>query len=65
MKIGDFGLACAMDYDDERRRMICGILNYIVLEVFKGKEGFGYFYEVDMWLLGVILYMLFFGLLLF
>jgi polo-like kinase 1 len=61
VKIGDFGLACAMDHDDERRRTICGTPNYIAPEVLKGKEGPGHSYEVDTWSLGVILYTLLFG----
>lgn len=61
LKIGDFGLACALENDGERRKTICGTPNYIAPEVLKGKEGDGHSYEVDMWSLGVILYTLLFG----
>lgn len=61
LKIGDFGLACVLENDGERRKTICGTPNYIAPEVLKGKEGDGHSYEVDMWSLGVILYTLLFG----
>ena len=29
LKIGDFGLATVLEYDDEKKRTICGTPNYI------------------------------------
>ena len=33
VKIGDFGLACKIEYDGERKRTLCGTPNYIAPEV--------------------------------
>ena len=61
LKIGDFGLACRLDRDDERKTTICGTPNYIAPEVLAGSKGGGHSYEVDVWSIGVILYTLFVG----
>ena len=61
LKIGDFGLACRLERDDERKTTICGTPNYIAPEVLAGSKGGGHSYEVDVWSIGVILYTLFVG----
>lgn len=33
MKIGDFGLACKLLFDGERKKTLCGTPNYIAPEV--------------------------------
>jgi serine/threonine protein kinase len=33
VKIGDFGLACKLQFDGERKRTLCGTPNYIAPEV--------------------------------
>ena len=55
IKIGDFGLATQLSYDDERKRTICGTPNYIAPEVLHGGD-VGHSYQVDIWSLGVVLY---------
>ena len=54
VKIGDFGLACKLQFDGERKRTLCGTPNYIAPEVLEGKNGHSY--EVDMWSIGVVMY---------
>jgi len=59
MKVGDFGLAYKLAFDGERRRTICGTPNYIAPEILESKNGHSY--EVDIWSMGVILYILLIG----
>lgn len=59
IKLGDFGLATKLDFDNEKKRTICGTPNYIAPEVLDGKSGHSY--EVDMWSFGVIIYTLIIG----
>mmetsp|Transcript_12033 Transcript_12033/g.33840 ORF Transcript_12033/g.33840 Transcript_12033/m.33840 type:complete len:934 (-) Transcript_12033:498-3299(-) len=59
IKVGDFGLACQLTHDSERKTTICGTPNYIAPEVLSGKEGHSY--EVDVWSLGVVIYTLLVG----
>ena len=59
MKVGDFGLAYKLAIDGERRRTICGTPNYIAPEILESKNGHSY--EVDIWSMGVILYILLIG----
>lgn len=61
IKIGDFGLACSLENDSQRRKTVCGTPNYIAPEVLMGKQGVGHSYEVDTWSMGVILYTLVYG----
>jgi polo-like kinase 1 len=58
-KIGDFGLATKLEYENDRRKTVCGTPNYIAPEIISGKEGHSY--EVDIWSLGVIIYTLLIG----
>eukprot|EP01017_Pseudomicrothorax_dubius_P022661 TRINITY_DN24502_c0_g1_i1.p1 TRINITY_DN24502_c0_g1~~TRINITY_DN24502_c0_g1_i1.p1 ORF type:complete len:206 (-),score=28.15 TRINITY_DN24502_c0_g1_i1:155-772(-) len=59
LKIGNFKLATKVEYDGERKKTICGCLNYIPPEMLLGEDG--YSYEADVWSLGIILYTLFIG----
>eukprot|EP00286_Rhodomonas_abbreviata_P002457 CAMPEP_0181344388 /NCGR_PEP_ID=MMETSP1101-20121128/32147_1 /TAXON_ID=46948 /ORGANISM="Rhodomonas abbreviata, Strain Caron Lab Isolate" /LENGTH=809 /DNA_ID=CAMNT_0023456189 /DNA_START=326 /DNA_END=2755 /DNA_ORIENTATION=- len=54
VKIGDFGLACKLQFDGERKKTLCGTPNYIAPEVLDGKDGHSF--EVDTWSVGVVLY---------
>ena len=40
IKLGDFGLATKVDYDEERKRTLCGTPNYIAPEVLTKKGEF-------------------------
>lgn len=62
VKIGDFGLVIKVEYDGERKKILCGIFNYIVFEVLSKK---GYSFEVDVWFIGCIMYILLVGKLFF
>ncbi|CAP28863.2 Protein CBR-PLK-1 [Caenorhabditis briggsae] len=57
VKIGDFGLATTVD-GDERKKTLCGTPNYIAPEVL---NKMGHSFEVDIWAVGCILYILLFG----
>ena len=59
LKLGDFGLATRLNFDGERRRSLCGTPNYIAPEILDGKNGHSF--EVDIWSLGVIIYILLIG----
>ena len=54
IKLGDFGLAAKLDFDNEKRHTVCGTPNYLAPEVLSNKTGHSY--EVDVWSLGVVLY---------
>ena len=54
IKIGDFGLACKLSFDGERKKTLCGTPNYIAPEVLDGKNGHSF--EVDVWSIGVVLF---------
>jgi len=59
IKVGDFGLACKLEFDGERRRTVCGTPNYIAPEILENKDGHSY--EVDVWSVGVIIYTMLVG----
>lgn len=58
-KLGDFGLAIKLSFDGEKRRSFCGTPNYIAPEILEGK--IGHSYEVDIWSLGIVLYIFLIG----
>ena len=59
LKLGDFGLATIIEFDGERKRSLCGTPNYIAPEVLDGKKGHSF--EVDIWGIGIIIYVLLIG----
>ncbi len=58
IKLGDFGLATRLEYNEEKKKTICGTPNYIAPEILEGK---GHSYEVDIWSVGVIIYTMLIG----
>ena len=58
LKIGDFGLATKLDYEGEKKKTVCGTPNYIAPEVI---NGISHSYEVDVWAVGIIIYILIIG----
>jgi serine/threonine protein kinase len=56
IKLGDFGLATRLEYNEEKKKTICGTPNYIAPEILEGK---GHSYEVDVWSVGVIMYLIY------
>ena len=54
VKVGDFGLAAQLDFEDRKRTTMCGTPNYIAPEVLAERSLHSY--EVDVWAFGVILY---------
>ena len=59
LKLGDFGLATKLDFEGERKRSLCGTPNYIAPEILDGKTGHSF--EVDIWSIGVCIYILLIG----
>ena len=59
IKLGDFGLAARLEFDNEKRHTVCGTPNYLAPEVLNNRTGHSY--EVDVWSLGVVLYALIVG----
>ncbi len=59
VKVGDFGLALIMKDQDERLTEFCGTPNYMAPEMVESKKG--YSFEVDVWAIGVIMYMMLIG----
>lgn len=61
LKLADFGLAYLLN-SDEMLHASCGTPSFVAPEILRtGKGGHGYGKEVDMWSLGVILYILLCG----
>ena len=56
--IGDFGLSKILEDDNEYSYTICGTTRYMAPEMILEN---GYSYEVDIWSLGIIMYILLFG----
>ena len=63
IKLCDFGLATKLDFDGEKKKTVCGTPNYIAPEVLEGKSGHSY--ECDIWSVGVIIYTLIIGKVIF
>ncbi|RHZ77303.1 hypothetical protein Glove_182g23 [Diversispora epigaea] len=59
LKIGDFGLSAELDSTDERESTPCGTLPYMAPEMLTPEVG--YRFEVDIWAIGVIMYIMLFG----
>ena len=59
LKIGDFGLATKLDFDGEKKKTLCGTPNYMAPEIFDTQTGHSY--EVDVWAVGIIMYILLVG----
>lgn len=57
LKIGDFSKAAKIEFEGERKKSICGTLNYMAPEVIDGSHSF----ECDIWSVGIILYTLLVG----
>ncbi|XP_068081251.1 serine/threonine-protein kinase polo-like [Anabrus simplex] len=58
VKIGGFGFAAGVEYQGKCEEYLWGTCNYIAPEVLMGK---GHSFEVDVWAIGCILYILLFG----
>jgi serine/threonine protein kinase len=61
VKIGDYGLCTKVIDKSERKTTICGTPNYIAPEVLDGDRFHGHSFEVDIWSIGIIVYILLFG----
>ena len=59
LKLGDFGLACKIEFEGERKRTMCGTPNYIAPEILDGR--IGHSFEVDIWSFGIVAYTLLVG----
>ena len=59
IKLGDFGLACTIEHEGEKRMTLCGTPNYLAPEILDGSEGHSF--EVDIWALGVVIFTLLVG----
>ena len=60
LKIGDFGLAAKLDYDEEKKTTICGTPNYIAPEILDNHNK-GHSFQVDVWSLGVVMFTMLVG----
>ena len=60
LKIGDFGLAAKLDYDEEKKTTICGTPNYIAPEILDNHQK-GHSFQVDVWSLGVVMFTMLVG----
>ena len=64
LKIGDFGLVVKLTQDKDGIKDICGTYSYMAPEIYKDNEK-GYSFEVDIWAVGIIIYQLLTGKLIF
>lgn len=62
IKIGDFGLCARLHSRLERRQSVLGTPNYIAPEVLDGTKYQGHSFEVDVWSLGVVVFILLCGI---
>eukprot|EP00736_Rhodelphis_marinus_P002357 Rmarinus@m.23430 len=60
VKIADFGLAAKLQSESDRRRTICGTINYLPPEMLD-EDTADHSFEVDIWSLGIILYAMLYG----
>lgn len=63
LKIGDFGLAAQLNDLSERKKSVCGTPNYLAPELLQ-QEAYGvkgYSFEVDLWSIGVICFIMLVG----
>jgi len=60
LKVGDFGLAAKLDYDEEKKTTICGTPNYIAPEILDNHHK-GHSFQVDVWSLGVVMFTMLVG----
>jgi len=59
IKVGDFGLATKLEFEDEKKRTMCGTPNYIAPEIVESTVAHSY--EVDIWSAGVICFACLYG----
>lgn len=60
IKIGDFGLAALILSESDRKKSVCGTPNYIAPEILL-ESNQGHSYEVDVWSIGIIMYIMLIG----
>ena len=60
LKLGNFNRAVKLDFEGQKRRTLCGDIFFAAPEILNEKP---YSYEVDIWALGVIIYILIIGIL--
>ena len=60
LKVGDFGLAAKLSHKRERRTTMCGTPNYMAPEI-ANKNYHEHSFEVDIWSLGIIMFVLLIG----
>lgn len=60
IKVGDFGLAALILSESDRKKSVCGTPNYIAPEILLESDQ-GHSYEVDIWSIGIIMYIMLIG----
>ena len=61
MRIGDLGMAVKLKSKHERRDSICGTPNYLAPEMVSSVAFGGHSFEVDIWAVGVMAYLMLYG----